>query len=88
MRYRLHFSTVLKLMTVSAERFEEEKAYRVYMSDAILTVTETVARAFGGKYMGYRYIDLVEPQPEETRTGEEIIADIGKKLEKMGGDGT
>lgn len=77
----------MQLMIISAERFEEEKAYRVYMSDAILTVTETVARAFGGKYMGYRYIDLVEHQPEETRTGEEIIADLGKKLEKMGGDG-
>lgn len=75
-------------MVISAARFEEEQAYRVYMSDAILTVTETVARAFGGKYMGYRYIDLVEPQPEETRTGKEIIADLGKKLEKMGGDGT
>lgn len=78
----------MQLMVISAERFEEEKAYRVYMSDAILTVAETVARAFGGKYMGYRYLDLVEPQPEETRTGEEIIADLGKKLEKMGGDGT
>lgn len=75
-------------MLISAARFEEEQAYRVYMSDAILTVAETVARAFGGKYMGYRYIDFVEPQPEETRTGEEIIADLGKKLEKMGGDGT
>ena len=88
MRYSLSFPVVLRLMLISAERFEEEQAYRVYMSDAILTVTETVARAFGGKYMGYRYIDLVEPQPEETRTGEEIIADLGKKLEKMGGDGT
>lgn len=74
-------------MIVSAEQYEEEKAYRVYMSDAMLTVTETVARVFGGKYMGYRYIDLVEPQPEETRTGEEIIADLGKKLEQMGDDG-
>lgn len=88
MRYSLSFPVVLRLMLISAERFAEEHAYRVYMSDAILTVTETVARAFGGKYMGYRYIDLVEPQPEETRTGEEIIADLGKKLEKMGGDGT
>lgn len=78
----------MQLMIISTERFEEEQAYRVYMSDAILTVTETVARAFGGKYMGYRYLDLVEPQAEETRTGEEIIADLGKKLEKMGGDGT
>lgn len=87
MRYSLPFQTVLRLMVISGERLEEEQAYRVYMSDAILTVTETVARAFGGKYMGYRYIDLVEPQPEESRTGEEIIADLGKKLEKMGGDG-
>lgn len=88
MRYSLPFQTVLRLMVISGERLEEEKAYRVYMSDAMLTVTETVARVFGGKYMGYRYIDLVEPQPEETRTGEEIIADLGKKLEQMGGDGT
>lgn len=88
MRYSLSFPVVLRLMLISAARFEEEQSYRVYMSDAIFTVTETVARAFGGKYMGHRYIDLVEPQAEETRTGEEIIADLGKKLEKMGGDGT
>lgn len=76
-------------MIASDARYEDEKAYRVYISDAFFFVAETVARVFGGKYMGHRYIDLIEPQaPEETRTGEEIIADLGDKLEKMGGDGT
>ena len=68
---------------------QEEKAYRVYISDAIMTLSETVAKAVGGKYIGHRYIDYIDPpKPEETRGGEEIIADISAKLERMGGDGT
>mgnify|MGYP000026003879 CR=1 FL=1 len=80
----------MQLMVISAERFEEEKAYRVYMSDAILTVTETVARAFGGKYMGHRYIDLLEPpKQDETRSGGEIVEDVRSAIAAIGGgDGT
>jgi hypothetical protein len=80
---------MLRMISEHWNQQQDEKAYRVYISDAIMTLTETVAKAFGGKYIGHRYIDYIDPpKPEENRGGEEIIADISTKLERMGGDGT
>lgn len=69
---------------------QEEKAYRVYISDAIMTLTETVAKAFGGKYIGHRYIDYIDPpKPEGTGGGEEIVEDVRSAIAAIGGgDGT
>nr|DAH89109.1 MAG TPA: hypothetical protein [Caudoviricetes sp.] len=35
--------------------------------------------------MKTRYIDIIDPPPEETRTGEEIIAQMKSKLGQIGG---
>ena len=47
-------------------------AYRFYVTDAL--------KIIGGLNM--RYADIVKPEPEETRTGEEIIEDITAKLRR------
>ena len=43
-----------------------------------LTV-ENMAKFSGGNYIKTRYIDVIEPKKVDTRTGDEIVADIIKR---------
>jgi hypothetical protein len=57
-------------------------AYKIYMSDTLRAVVE-IAAGFGGvKNLDFpRYADIIDPKPVETRTPEEIIAEIKRKSE-------
>ena len=58
------------------KREQEEKAYRVYVTDALRLTVENTAKFAGGNYIKARYIDIIEPKKHDNRTGEEITADI------------
>ncbi len=60
--------------------------YRVYITDALKAVAENTAKYAGGGYIKNRYIEIINPPPEETRTGEEIIAQMKAKLGQIGGE--
>ena len=62
---------------------QKRKAYNVYVTDALKVISENTAKFAGfagGGYMNVRFIDIIEPKPEETRTPDEIINHIKDKL--------
>lgn len=58
------------------KREQEEKVYRVYVTDALKITVENTAKFAGGSYIKARYIDIIEPKKVDTRTGDEIVEDI------------
>lgn len=54
------------------------QAYRVYVTDALKCITENTAGLVGGSAMTLRYFDLLHPEKVDTRTGDEIAADVIK----------
>lgn len=59
----------------------EDKVYRDYLTEAMRMLTKSNADIAGqGSYFGVRYHDLIHPQPEDNRTGEEIKQHILGKL--------
>ena len=56
--------------------YNKEKAFRVYVSDAIMCISETIANRDGGSYMTKRYIDIIEPHEEIDYDPDEIALDI------------
>lgn len=64
-------------------KYQEEAAYRAYVTDALRLITENTAKAVQGSYIKARYADMIAPQKQETRTADEIIYDIKSKLEKL-----
>ena len=56
---------------------QEEKQFRVYITDALMTIANNVANFGGGNKIVTRYIDLDKPQ--DTRTGNEIAVDVMKR---------
>lgn len=55
----------------------------MYITDALRTIAENTAKYAGGVYQKIRWIDLTNPPKEETRTADEIIEHIKKKLEEV-----
>lgn len=58
-------------------REAEDKAYRVYITDALKVLTGNTANYAGGSVMSGRYADLWKPA--DTRSAEEVAADVIKK---------
>ena len=55
----------------------KEKAFRIYISDAIMCISETVANmGGGGSYMNKRYVDIIEPHEDIEYDPDEIALDI------------
>lgn len=66
---------------------QEEEAYRIYVTDALKTITENTCRFNGGGTMSKRWYDLTKPA--DTRTAEEIADEVVRKaglIQKHGGD--
>lgn len=55
------------------------ETYRVYVSDTLRIISENTARFGGGAYTKQRYYDVINPPKVDTRTGDEIAADIIKR---------
>lgn len=64
---------------------QEEKAYKIYMSDVGFALVNIVGKSFGAKenIIAQRFFEIIEPTKEEKEeeTEEQIIARIRKKLE-------
>lgn len=60
---------------------QRDLAYRIYLSECARMTTLNTANFTGGSYIEKKFMDILNPQPEDNRTAEEIVADV---FEKMG----
>lgn len=65
----------------------KEKSYLAYVTDTLRQIAENTAvpaAAFtdskAGQYPALRWVDVLNPPPEETRSPEEIIAEVRESL--------
>jgi len=52
----------------------EEKRYRTYVTDALMALTDSASKMFGGKHMSKRWADKYIPK--DTRTADEIAMEV------------
>lgn len=60
-----------------------DMTYRIFISDELFIMNNNLVQYIGGSKMEKRYYDVVFPEPEETRTAEEIIEGLKKKLGEL-----
>lgn len=60
---------------------QRDLAYRIYLSECVRITTLNTANFTGGSYIEKKFMDILNPQPEDNRTAVEIVADV---FEKMG----
>lgn len=67
----------MRYVIAQYRREQEDKAYRIYVTDALRLISENTASSVGGKYITARFADVIAPPKEEdNRTCEEITAEI------------
>lgn len=63
---------------------QDEKIYRVYVTDALKAIAENTANFVGGQTVTLRYHDIIESKaPEKEHTAEEVVDRIKSKLMKL-----
>lgn len=67
----------------------EQQAYKVYVTDRLKAINDSVAHTFGGSAPKMRYydiLDLMKPKDEKEpeKTAEQVISSISDKLERLG----
>jgi hypothetical protein len=69
---------IIRLIESEYQRQQEELAYRVYVTDTLRVLTENTAKFAGGMVIKANYYDIINKknQQQDTRSGEEIVADI------------
>ena len=58
-----------------ANQQAKDTAYRVYVTDCLKLIAENT----GNISLKLRYYDIIQPKKMDTRTGDEIVADIIKR---------
>lgn len=53
----------------------EEKIFRIYISD----ITKVLCERFAGASIEKRYVEIIDPRPEDNRSCEEITAEVVKR---------
>ena len=67
----------MRYVLAQYRREQEDKAYRIYVTDVLRLISENTASSVGGKYITARFADVIAPPKEEdNRTCEEITAEI------------
>lgn len=77
---------ILAVLPAVLQRDYEDEVYRQYTAEALRLISECVASRLSGAYLQHKYEDIIHPKPQDTRTGEEIIAHMKSKLRQIGGD--
>ena len=69
-------------MRYAVARYQSQQrdlAYRIYVTDCLRMISENTAKISGGSYITAKLADIINPQPVDNRTGEEIATDIIKR---------
>ena len=59
---------------------QEDKAVKIYYAECLRIITENTAKMCGGSYITVKFYDIINPKPVGNQTGEEIAADVIKRL--------
>ena len=64
------------------QKEQEEKAFRIYLSDAVMAIADNTAKFAGGSKMSSRFYDIINIKKEAKKeeTADEIILKIKEKV--------
>lgn len=78
---KLGANAIVSALPFALKKSYEDMQYKVYITDCAWSVVMALTRA---NDRPPRYIEIIQPEKEETRTAEEIIEQIGNKLQEVG----
>lgn len=74
----LRARAIISMLPEMLKQSCEKEAYKTYLAECMRMMTENTAKFAGGRYMNVSFAEMLHPKPIDTRTGDEIVADIIK----------
>ena len=69
----------MRYATARFNQHQRDLAYRIYVTDCLRMVTENTAKLSQGSYTAVKFYDIINPNPKDERSGEEIVAEVINK---------
>lgn len=70
---------LIRLLPLLLQNEQKKLTYQMYVSECLRIITENTAKLSGGEYIRQKYQDIVNPRHQETKSCEEITAEVVKK---------
>lgn len=67
------------LLPLLVKQQASESAYRIYTAECLRVITENTAGISGGSYIQEKFMDIIEPKKQDSRSCEEITAEVVKR---------
>ena len=62
------------------QKEQQDRASLIYFAECLRIITENTAKHVGGTYVNTKLNEILDPSPAETRSSDEIIEGIRKKM--------
>lgn len=73
---RMKVRAIIAALPYVIKREMEGEIWRTYIAVCAQFLTENTAKAVGGKHLNISYYDLLKAKPKDTRSAEDIVADV------------
>lgn len=73
---RLRAGALIPMLLARLQKDGEREMLGHYIANGLKMLTENTAKIAGGSYLALSYGDIINPKPQDTRTGDEIAADV------------
>lgn len=84
---RMRGSAIISALPFILSERERQEVLAIYASDALMVIANNTAVYPHASTIGRRYLDIVQPPKEETRTADEVISHMKSKLKEVSEDG-
>lgn len=69
---------------MTAKERQKELGFKIYVTDSLKFINESVVKLNGGNAMKKRFVELIENKSEgKEQSADEVIARISNKLDRM-----
>lgn len=71
---------IINILPLLLDQKIKQEIYDIYTAECLRIITENTAKMGHGSYIKKSYKDIISPKATDNRTGEEIAADVIKKI--------
>lgn len=64
-------------------REQKSEAWKLYVAETLRCISESTAKFAGGPYMTAKWDYIIHPKPTETRTPEQVVDHVLKRLASL-----
>lgn len=71
---------IIRYAAACLRTHQQDMAYRFYITDALYSISNTMAHCYGGSHLQKRYHEILHPCAQDGRSGEEVAIEVIRSI--------